>query len=65
MAEQPDPGPTKLTAACDTPVSGTQSAAECMYKKLMAHIADFETSLMPDQEVGASIVSILSPKVLI
>jgi hypothetical protein len=28
-----------------------------MFKKLMAHIADFESSLMPDQEVGASMVS--------
>ena len=47
----------KLTVACDTPVPGIPSAAECMYKKLMAHIAEFESSLMPDQEVGASMVS--------
>jgi hypothetical protein len=28
-----------------------------MFKKLMAHIADFELALNPDQEVGASMVS--------
>jgi len=28
-----------------------------MFKKLMAHIADFESSLMPDQEVGATMVA--------
>jgi len=28
-----------------------------MFKKLMAHIADFERVLNPDQEVGASMVS--------
>ena len=38
-------------------VPGIPSAAECMFKKLMAHIADFERSLNPDQEVGASMVS--------
>ena len=46
-----------LTVACDIPIPGVPSAAECMFKKLMAHIADFESSLMPDQEVGASMVS--------
>jgi hypothetical protein len=56
MPDQQPPIPN-LTVACDIPVPGIPSAAECMYKKLMAHIADFETSLMPDQEVGASIVS--------
>ena len=54
--QSPVPNPN-LTVACDIPAPGIPSAAECMYKKLMAHIADFETSLMPDQEVGASIVS--------
>ena len=52
----PVPSPN-LTVACDIPIPGIPSAAECMYKKLMAHIADFESSLMPDQEVGASMVS--------
>ena len=56
MPDQQLPSPN-LTVACDIPVPGIPSAAECMFKKLMAHIADFETSLMPDQEVGASIVS--------
>lgn len=56
MPDQQPPVPN-LTVACDIPVPGIPSAAECMYKKLMAHIADFESSLMPDQEVGASMVS--------
>lgn len=56
MPDQDPPIPN-LTVACDLPVPGIPSAAECMYKKLMAHIADFESSLMPDQEVGASMVS--------
>ena len=56
MADQ-QPLVPNLTVACDIPVPGIPSAAECMFKKLMAHIADFESSLMPDQEVGASIVS--------
>jgi Family of unknown function (DUF6173) len=46
-----------LTVACDIPIPGIPSAAECMFKKLMAHIADFESVLMPDQEVGATMVS--------
>ena len=46
-----------LTVACDIPIPGVPSAAECMFKKLMAHIADFERVLNPDQEVGASMVS--------
>ena len=58
MAEDQHPVPSpNLTVSCDVPVPEVPSAAECMYKKLMAHIADFESSLMPDQEVGASIVS--------
>jgi len=42
---------------CD--VSGAESAlsAECMYKKLLAHIADFESQLTPEQEVGATFVT--------
>ncbi len=56
MPDQQLPSPN-LTVACDIPVPGIPSAAECMFKKLMAHIADFERSLMPDQEVGATIVS--------
>lgn len=56
MSDQQPPIPN-LTVACDIPVPGIPSGAECMYKKLMAHIADFESSLMPDQEVGASMVS--------
>jgi len=56
MQDNQPPVPN-LTVACDLPVPGIPSAAESMFKKLMAHIADFETSLMPDQEVGASIVS--------
>jgi hypothetical protein len=47
----------KLTVACDISIPGVPSAAECMFKKLMAHIADFELALNPDQEVGASMVS--------
>ncbi len=31
--------------------------AECMFKKLMAHIADFEQHLQPDQEVGGTFVT--------
>ncbi len=46
-----------LTVACDIPIPGVPSAAECMFKKLMAHIADFEKGLNKDQEVGASMVS--------
>jgi hypothetical protein len=46
-----------LTVACDIPIPGVPSAAECMFKKLMAHIADFERGLNKDQEVGASMVS--------
>jgi hypothetical protein len=56
MPDQQLPIPN-LTVACDIPIPGIPSAAECMFKKLMAHIADFESSLMPDQEVGASMVS--------
>ncbi len=50
------PNPS-LTVACDIPIPGVPSAAECMFKKLMAHIAEFETNLTPDQEVGATFVS--------
>jgi hypothetical protein len=58
MSDQQSPVPIpNLTVACDIPIPGVPSAAECMFKKLMAHIADFESSLMPDQEVGASMVS--------
>jgi hypothetical protein len=58
MEENRSPVPSpNLTVACDIPIPGVPSAAECMFKKLMAHIADFESSLMPDQEVGASMVS--------
>ena len=58
MEENKSPIPSpNLTVACDIPIPGVPSAAECMYKKLMAHIADFESVLMPDQEVGASMVS--------
>ncbi len=46
-----------LTVPCDEPIPGIPSPAECMFKKLMAHIADFERVLNPDQEVGASMVS--------
>ena len=56
MPDQQPPVPN-LTVACDLPVPGVPSAAECMFKKLMAHIADFESSLMPDQEVGATMVA--------
>jgi len=56
MEENRSPIPN-LTVACDLPVPGVPSAAECMFKKLMAHIADFERGLNPDQEVGASMVS--------
>ena len=56
MSDQQPPVPN-LTVACDIPVPGIPSAAECMYKKLMAHIAEFESVLHPDQEVGASMVS--------
>ena len=52
----PIPSPN-LMVACDIPIPGIPSAAECMFKKLMAHIADFERVLNPDQEVGASMVS--------
>ena len=52
----PVPSPN-LMVACDIPIPGIPSAAECMFKKLMAHIADFEHVLNPDQEVGASMVS--------
>ena len=58
MEEKQSPVPIpNLTVACDIPVPGVPSAAECMFKKLMAHIADFERGLNKDQEVGASIVS--------
>ena len=58
MEESQSPVPIpNLTVACDIPVPGVPSAAECMFKKLMAHIADFESSLMPDQEVGATMVA--------
>jgi len=56
MPDQQPPIPN-LTVACDIPIPGIPSAAECMYKKLMAHIAEFESVLHPDQEVGASMVS--------
>ncbi len=58
MSDQQPPVPSpNLTVACDIPIPGIPSAAECMFKKLMAHIADFERVLNPDQEVGASMVS--------
>jgi hypothetical protein len=58
MEENKPPVPIpNLTVACDIPIPGVPSAAECMFKKLMAHIADFESSLMPDQEVGATMVA--------
>ena len=58
MEENRSPVPTpNLTVACDIPIPGVPSAAECMFKKLMAHIADFERGLNKDQEVGASMVS--------
>jgi len=58
MEEKQSPVPSpNLTVACDIPIPGVPSAAECMFKKLMAHIADFESVLMPDQEVGATMVA--------
>ncbi len=58
MEENRSPVPIpNLTVACDIPIPGVPSAAECMFKKLMAHIADFERGLNKDQEVGASMVS--------
>ncbi len=58
MTDSQLPGPSpNLTVACDIPIPGVPSAAECMFKKLMAHIADFERGLNKDQEVGASMVS--------
>ena len=58
MEENKSPVPSpSLTVACDIPIPGIPSPAECMFKKLMAHIADFELALNPDQEVGASMVS--------
>jgi len=58
MEENRSPVPSpNLMVACDIPIPGIPSAAECMFKKLMAHIADFERVLNPDQEVGASMVS--------
>ncbi len=58
MEENQSPVPIpNLTVACDIPIPGVPSAAECMFKKLMAHIADFERGLNKDQEVGASMVS--------
>ncbi len=55
MEENQSPVPSpNLMVACDIPIPGIPSAAECMFKKLMAHIADFERVLNPDQEVGAS-----------
>jgi len=58
MSEQPSKLPVpNLTVACDIPIPGVPSAAECMFKKLMAHIADFERGLDPDQEVGATMVA--------
>ncbi len=58
MSEQPSQLPVpNLTVACDIPVPGIPSAAECMFKKLMAHIADFERGLDKDQEVGAIMVA--------
>ncbi|MEE9498400.1 MAG: DUF6173 family protein [Nitrospinaceae bacterium] len=58
MDENRSPVPSpNLMVACDIPIPGIPSAAECMFKKLMAHIADFERVLNPDQEVGASMVS--------
>ena len=58
MEENQSPVPSpNLMVACDIPIPGIPSAAECMFKKLMAHIADFERVLNPDQEVGASMVS--------
>ena len=58
MEENQSPVPIpNLTVACDIPIPGIPSPAECMFKKLMAHIADFERGLNKDQEVGASMVS--------
>ena len=58
MTDSQLPVPTpNLTVACDIPVPGVPSPAECMFKKLMAHIADFERALNKDQEVGASMVA--------
>ena len=58
MEENRSPVPIpNLTVACDIPIPGVPSAAECMFKKLMAHIADFERALNKDQEVGASMVA--------
>ena len=54
--QQPVPSPN-LTVACDIPLPGVPSPAECMFKKLMAHIADFERGLNKDQEVGATMVA--------
>ncbi len=51
------PQPPNLATACDVPIPGISSPAECMFKKLMAHIADFERGLNKNQEVGASMVS--------
>ena len=58
MEENRSPVPSpNIVTPCDVPVPGIPSAAECMFKKLMAHIADFEKGLNKDQEVGASMVS--------
>jgi len=58
MEEKRSPIPSpNLTVACDVPIPGIPSPAECMFKKLMAHIADFERGLNKNQEVGASMVS--------
>ncbi len=51
------PQAPNLMVACDIPVPGVPSPAECMFKKLMAHIADFEKVPNADQEVGASFVA--------
>jgi len=58
MEDNKSPVPSSnLKVACDEPIPGIPSPAECMFKKLMAHIADFERGLNSDQEVGASMVS--------
>jgi len=52
------PPTPKLTVACDIPIPGVPSAAECMFKKLMAHIAEFETIIGTEFESGHKLVII-------
>ncbi|MCF8719142.1 DUF6173 family protein [Nitrospina gracilis] len=49
--------PNQVPTECDVPAPGMPGSAECMFKKLMAHIADFEKRLTPEQEVGAMFVN--------